>query len=708
MSTKNDLMVRLLLNTNGFDTNIQRSTNQIKSFQDNCRKMGDTISSFSSGLGINIGQLTKFGTAAGVAAAAGKVLSDAFMASETNADKFRSAMEQSKAAYNQFLISLNTGSWRNFFDNIKSAINDAKELYELFDTAGSTKANNRVAIAVLENAIAKIRQRLRVEKNLTKEKREQLQLELQEKQSRVEALKSEGTTASRKANYQGMVDVIQGRYRTTTGKPLNRKDLDKYINLALTEGQKFFNEQASIYDELTKKGTKLTQVQVGTTSAGIPIYEDKPKMLFSINNLSTADQVRYALAEAFKNTESDFQKYSDAYASAIEEDTNAINAATQNLKLANKEITTKATKVAPTPNEKTPYDANKKFTKEDVFKFLQDETGVNANELSEEMQESVYNAYMRLIGSIDLAFSKQQAGILSNEQYQSIRQKAYETLGDSLTDMRLYEGGKNAYRYGGKIGIDEQLKKLTNTDNPNLYYYDDKTNREILYEFESERNKLVDGLTDIMNTANVIGIDETVFQSDIDAVNELINGLDEVIEKRKEFIKIEDNFSSIANLANQIGYGLSSVGVEFEKAGETGAAFALKTASELSNLLAQIANMVVVDSLTGAAKLPYPANIAAIVSTVATVASIVGSAMNTFANGGIVQGSGSGWSDSVPALVSNGEMILNRRQQGNLFALLDGNRVSNNSIGGDVKFRLQGRELIGLINNETKKQNKVL
>ena len=93
-------------------------------------------------------------------------------------------------------------------------------------------------------------------------------------------------------------------------------------------------------------------------------------------------------------------------------------------------------------------------------------------------------------------------------------------------------------------------------------------------------------------------------------------------------------------------------------------------------------------------------------SSIATIksAGVVG----MFADGGIITGAGSGWSDSIPTLLSNGEMVLNRRQQGNLFALLDGSRVSDSAPSGGVEFKIKGTELVGVLKNYNKKTSKTL
>lgn len=52
----------------------------------------------------------------------------------------------------------------------------------------------------------------------------------------------------------------------------------------------------------------------------------------------------------------------------------------------------------------------------------------------------------------------------------------------------------------------------------------------------------------------------------------------------------------------------------------------------------------------------------------------------------------------------DGEMILNRGQQANLFNLLDKGGYYGN---GNVTFKIQGKELVGVLNNYNNQKSKV-
>ena len=114
-----------------------------------------------------------------------------------------------------------------------------------------------------------------------------------------------------------------------------------------------------------------------------------------------------------------------------------------------------------------------------------------------------------------------------------------------------------------------------------------------------------------------------------------------------------------------------------------------------------------------ASKLPFPANIGAIAAVLAAVggaaATISSLSRKKYATGGIVTGPGSSFSDSIPISVSNGEMILNKSQQKNLFDLLNyGGGSSRGGGSSEVNFKILGENLVGSINNRNKGRNKIL
>ena len=89
--------------------------------------------------------------------------------------------------------------------------------------------------------------------------------------------------------------------------------------------------------------------------------------------------------------------------------------------------------------------------------------------------------------------------------------------------------------------------------------------------------------------------------------------------------------------------------------------------------------------------LPFPANLAAIASGIAAVMSSIMSAVKAvnkakFAEGGLVEGAGTGTSDSIPAMLSNGESVITARSTKAFAPLLSAINVA----GGGVPISAAG------------------
>lgn len=109
--------------------------------------------------------------------------------------------------------------------------------------------------------------------------------------------------------------------------------------------------------------------------------------------------------------------------------------------------------------------------------------------------------------------------------------------------------------------------------------------------------------------------------------------------------------------------------------------------------LAQIAvstGVAIAEGVKQAQSVPFPANIAAIATTVGTVLGNIASAISTvksakFAEGGLVTGEGTGTSDSIPAHLSNGESVMTAKATTMFAPLLS----TLNQIGGGVPIPSQ-------------------
>lgn len=106
-----------------------------------------------------------------------------------------------------------------------------------------------------------------------------------------------------------------------------------------------------------------------------------------------------------------------------------------------------------------------------------------------------------------------------------------------------------------------------------------------------------------------------------------------------------------------------------------------------------------------AAKLPFPANLIAIGGAIAAAIAAF-AIIPKFAGGGIITG-GPSSGDKMLARVNSGEMILNQRQQSNLFKAINSGKLGGGSgIYSTVSTKVRAKDLILTINNELKSQGK--
>ena len=173
---------------------------------------------------------------------------------------------------------------------------------------------------------------------------------------------------------------------------------------------------------------------------------------------------------------------------------------------------------------------------------------------------------------------------------------------------------------------------------------------------------------------------------------------------------LQDNAERTSEAFSAMGSALSNAA---ELSGDSFLAFAGKTAGAVAEIIPQISRLIIANQAqamasgtASAAAMPFPANLAAIASIISTVLGVFAS-LPKFANGGIISAA-SGLGDYNLARVNGGEMILNGSQQKRLFSILDGtgSQNSNATIGGNVTFKISGKELVGVLNNYNSKTSK--
>ena len=196
------------------------------------------------------------------------------------------------------------------------------------------------------------------------------------------------------------------------------------------------------------------------------------------------------------------------------------------------------------------------------------------------------------------------------------------------------------------------------------------------------------------------------------------------------FFSIMDGFSKIVEIVKAFTIATEGSAVAQTASAAASTASAAATAADTSASIANTAaksGEAVAEATKSGAKLPFPTNLIAIGAGVAAVVAAL-ALIGRFANGGIVGGN-SPSGDKLLARVNSGEMILNKKQQHNLWKMINAPlrvqypqvsqpRLQPNytfnaaavptatEAGGNFRFEVEGRKLVAVLSNETRLASK--
>ena len=297
---KDVALVRIKADTNDYERNIKQAQK--------------TWDSFTKGLGANISKFTGVGAAIGAVSGALKVAKDAFMQSETNMDKWGQTVEGAKGAYSTFLNTLNSGNWSNFFTNLSTAVQGARDLYDSLDRLGSIKSNNQAAVAIVQQQIAQLR--------VAKQQGQNVDDQLKEATARLAALQKQAVDAGMGAGHNTIVNTLRNRVNALNRTGVNISDgtLKGYAGALENYGQQVFDNMAKVMTDLQKKATVDT-VNTQTNQYGGTTYTRSTGL--DLSRLTQEEQKQYYIAKAITEGEAEIQQGLALYAQAVSEGTAA-------------------------------------------------------------------------------------------------------------------------------------------------------------------------------------------------------------------------------------------------------------------------------------------------------------------------------------------------------------------------------------------------
>lgn len=241
------------------------------------------------------------------------VAKDAFFQSEANIDEWGRIVESSKGAYDIFLDTINNGNWSNFFSNLSTAIKGSRDLYDALDRLGSIKANNKAAIAIVQQQIQQLR--------LLKQQGKNVDDQIKAATAQLALLQNQAVGAGKTAGKQSMFNTIRNSVNSIDGgASVSDKSIQAAISGILSKGQVEFDKYARnvrVLEAMAQRDESTTYMDnMGAMHTSV-------SKVFDINLLTKEQQRQYKISKAITDRESEIKNGIDIYAQAVQEETAA-------------------------------------------------------------------------------------------------------------------------------------------------------------------------------------------------------------------------------------------------------------------------------------------------------------------------------------------------------------------------------------------------
>lgn len=275
-----------------------------------------------------------------------------------------------------------------------------------------------------------------------------------------------------------------------------------------------------------------------------------------------------------------------------------------------------------------------------------------------------------------LVQSYQKEDQLRQEHNQAVLDQQILALQNELTEVEMFK--------------DQELNVINDDWNnkQTLEQYLQENNLDIVTDFEMRKMQIQQEMAEA-RLQFILDQGQLETETEEQYNSRVINAKKSVADAKQAINKASlKNEQAYSKAMASVGEGIISV---IDAIGESDKNFA-----KLSKIitLAKIAidtGKAISAGIANAMELPYPANLAAVATTVATVLANIATAVSTvksanFAEGGKVHGPGTGTSDSVPANLSNGEFVMTAKATKLFEPLL----TVMNSIGAGVPISTRG------------------
>lgn len=641
-----DIINRLLLDTNNFDAKLSNSKKGVNDYQSSVAGMAKT-----AGAG-----MLKFAGAIGVVTGAAEVFTKAVNSSQATGDAWASTIGSAKTTVDEFFYSLATGDFSGFLGGLDGIISKARESIAALDQLGNTRISHSYFSAENESNIAE----------------------------------AQYTAKNKFAPVDERVAAF-GNWKTAL------------------EAQDDINK--TLQHDLVTAITTSVETEIGASKIGVSMDDVRMALKIDVTNPQKRDELKKQYSKDYSTYKQNISGANNLYQS-FDKQGNIVYGADKRGKGVEYRPSTEAER------EKAIDSLNKKYREAIIVnamlnKYSDDELTNIANMASE------YQKLTKSLRSVSREYNE-----TANEFNNSNKAAKGFTPVQSLEGYKTYRGNSPA-TVGGKkqspsptagsiAAINEEIaiknKELINATTLQARIAVQQTINELeskkvsiklevektIFAKEHGANKVgnasLNEMAGIPQGADLKGFKQSKFKSPIDKND--VNLLE----------KYQDNLYGISDAMRFMSDATSGGAESWLNWGASLLQSIAMAIPAIRSLIPALAAKTAGEAASSAAQIPLVGWLAAGGAAMSIISLFA--SLPKFANGGVIEG-GSAFGDMSLARVNAGEMILNGVQQGNLFRLLNGGSNDMPSNNGAVSFRIQGKDLVGVLSNYNSQKKKV-
>lgn len=669
-----DIITRLLLKTNDFDANLEKSKGSVNRFQGGISDMAKSVgSSFMKAAG-----------SIGLAVGAGESFMKIIRSTQSTSDEFDNTLNACKGTVDIFFQSLSSGSFEAFNNGVLNTISNLKELSALRDSLADAKLSMGFNNKMFDTQFTKLESVIR-DTTKSREERENAFKSLQSLKDNFKVDVDDTLSGAEK-------ELIQSLNIRTGRKDFNIDDIHKYISINNNDFSTRNEKKALVaYQNKLSEYDKQINLMLGNINA---TRGDTNEFTGE-----TKKQMRQKLLDLKEQKDLYIQQNSELEKQNFLNQDNDVN------------------RVEMIKNYEYTYDLKKRMYDFDK-RTLELQNSLKSSAPKEAPQKDSiawYDAEIAKLNKKLIATTDEQAKTTIKTTINELEAKKIklqvETSGNSIEAINIQLADLNKKLISA---TDMQARSTIQATINELEQK--KINLKFVVDQEAFKIKN-GGMKDGALSVPIAPAYDKVPTHGKGGKNFKLPKFESPIKKKD--IDINEEYTKSLYAVGSIMSSLSGITNESTAAYLQWGAGVVSSIAQaipaIRDLITAKQTEAVVNGVTSATETPVIGWLlagAAVASVIAAMASIP-----KFATGGIVPGT-SFTGDKVPALLNSGEMILNGSQQSNLFQILNSGlygslsqkiapSAGNGNQPANVTFRIHGRDLEGVLSNHYNQKSKV-